>query len=187
MPRNYKLKELILESLDEKELSKKDLLEHVIEKSDANISDKTFNESLMSLLKDEKICIIGYDFYVYRGVKRIQSIRPDGIIFSILKTDFFEVENLIKKLNGTEEEVKTASFKLKKIFRTKFRELQENGFFMDWSGSSDTLLNKIIYYIDSQHDKQKKILLTKFAWSLSDLEGENDFLEDILKYIKVKG
>ena len=30
MPRNYKLKELILESLDEIELSKKKLLEHII-------------------------------------------------------------------------------------------------------------------------------------------------------------
>ncbi|MGP8022621.1 MAG: hypothetical protein ACLPHE_01125, partial [Methanobacterium sp.] len=67
MPRNYKLKELILESLDERELSKKELLDHIIKKSDTNISDKTFNESLMNLLKDGKICMIGYDFDVYHG------------------------------------------------------------------------------------------------------------------------
>ena len=186
MPRNYKLKELILESLDERELSKKELLDHIIEKSDTNISDKTFNESLMILLKDGKICMIGYDFDVYHGVKRIQSIRPDGIIFSIVKTDFFEIETLIKKLDGSEEEVKNSSFKIKRIFRNKIRELQENGVTLD-SGGADTLFNRIIYYIDSQPDKQKKILTTKFAWSLSDVEGEDGFLEDILNYIKVQG
>ena len=186
MPRNYKLKELILESLDERELSKKELLDHIIEKSDTNISDKTFNESLMILLKDGKICMIGYDFDVYHGVKRIQSIRPDGIIFSIVKTDFFEIETLIKKLDGSEEEVNNASFKIKRIFRNKIRELQENGVSLD-GGGADTLFNRIIYYIDSQPDKQKKILTTKFAWSLSDVEGEDGFLEDILNYIKVQG
>ena len=89
MPRNYKLKELILQTLDEKELSKKDLLGHIMNNSHVNISDKTFNESLMTLLKDGKICMIGYDFGIYQDVKRIQSIRPDGIIFSLVKTDFF--------------------------------------------------------------------------------------------------
>ena len=119
--------------------------------------------------------------------QRIQSIRPDGIIFSIVKTDFFEVENLIKKLDGTENEVKNASFKIKRIFRNKINELQENGIFLNENEGADTLFNKIIYYIDSQPEKQKKILTTKFAWSLSDVEEENAFLEDILKYIKVQG
>jgi hypothetical protein len=39
--------------------------------SKMNISDKTFNESLMTLLKDGKVCMIGYDFGIYQDVKRI--------------------------------------------------------------------------------------------------------------------
>lgn len=187
MPRNYKLKELILQSLDEKELSKKDLLGYIMNNSHVNISDKTFNESLMTLLKDGKICMIGYDFSIYQDVKRIQSIRPDGIIFSLVKTDFFEIESLIKKLNtGNEEEVKNASYKLKRIFRNRIKELEDDGVLFDLE-SADTLFNKIIYYVNSQQEKQKKILTTKLAWSLSDVEAEDNFLEDILKYIKAQG
>ena len=187
MPRNYKLKELILETLDEKELSKKELLGHIMTNSHMNISDKTFNESLMNLLRDGKICMIGYDFGIYQDVKRIQSIRPDGIIFSLVKTDFFEIESLIKKLeSGNEEEVKNASYKLKRIFRNKISELEKNGVILEVK-SADTLFNRIIYYIDSQQEKQKKILTTKLAWSLSDVEGDDNFLQDILNYIKTQG
>ena len=187
MPRNYKLKELILEELDKRELSKKELLSHIIKNSDINISDKTFNESLMNLLKEGKICMIGYDFDVYHGVKRIQSIRTDGIIFSPVKTDFFEIETLIKKLESTdEEEVKNSSYKIKRIFRNKIKELEEKGVSLDGDGA-DSIFSRIVFYIDSQPEKQKKILTTKFAWSLSDVEGEDEFLEDVLKYIKVQG
>lgn len=186
MPRNYKLKELILESLDEKELSKKELLGYIMSNSHMNISDKTFNESLMNLLKDGKICMIGYDFGIYQDVKRIQSIRPDGIIFSLVKTDFFEIETLIKNLDsGNEDEVRNASYKLKRIFRNKIRELEQEGVILE-TESADTLFNRIIYYINSQQEKQKKILTTKLAWSLSDVEGDDNFLEDILKYIKTQ-
>lgn len=187
MPRNYKLKELILETLDEKELSKKELLGFIMSNSHINISDKTFNESLMNLLRDGKVCMIGYDFGIYNDVKRIQSIRPDGIIFSLVKTDFFEIESLIKKLeSGKEEDVRNASYKLKRIFRNKIKELEEQGYFLELD-NADTLFNRIIYYMDSQQEKQKKILITKLAWSLSDVEGEDHFLEDITKYIKAQG
>jgi hypothetical protein len=194
MPRNYKLKESILHALDEKELSRKELLGYIMRNSKMNISDKTFNESLMTLLKDGKVCMIGYDFGIYQDVKRIQSIRPDGIIFSVVKTDFFEIESLIKKLDsGNEEEVKNASYKLRRIFRNKIQELEEEGILKDENTESilggesvDTLFNRIIFYIDSQPEKQKKILTTKLAWSLSDVESEDNFLEDILKYIKAQ-
>ena len=53
--------------------------------------------------------------------------------------------------------------------------------------SADTLFNRIVYYIDSQQEEQKKILITKLAWSLSDVDGEDNFIEDILKYIKAQG
>jgi len=193
MPRNYKLKESILQALDEKELSRKELLGHIMRNSKMNISDKTFNESLMNLLKEGKICMIGYDFGIYHDVKRIQSIRPDGIIFSLVKTDFFEIESLIKKLDsGNEDEVKTASYKLRRIFRNKIKEMKEEGALLEdtdsllGADSVDTLFNRMIFYIDSQPEKQKKILTTKLAWSLSDVESEDNFLEDILKYIKAQ-
>ena len=194
MPRNYKLKEAILQALDEKELSRKELLGYIMRNSKMNISDKTFNESLMNLLKEGKICMIGYDFGIYHDVKRIQSIRPDGIIFSLVKTDFFEIESLIKKLdNGNEDEVKTASYKLRRIFRNKIKEMEEEGTLLKENSGSllradsvDTLFNRMIFYIDSQPEKQKKILTTKLAWSLSDVESEDNFLEDILKYIKAQ-
>ncbi len=194
MPRNYKLKESILHALDEKELSRKELLGYIMRNSKMNISDKTFNESLMTLMKDGKVCMIGYDFGIYQDVKRIQSIRPDGIIFSVVKTDFFEIESLIKKLDsGNEEEVKNASYKLRRIFRNKIQELEEEGILKEENTESllggesvDTLFNRIIFYIDSQPEKQKKILTTKLAWSLSDVESEDNFLEDILKYIKAQ-
>ena len=187
MPRNYKLKELILESLDEKELSKKELLGQVMRNSHTNISDKTFNESLMNLLREGKVCMIGYDFEIYQGVKRIQSIRPDGIIFSLVKTDFFEIETLIKKLQSVDDdEVKNASYKLKRIFRNKIKGMEKNGLALNLE-SADTLFNRIVYYIDSQQEKQKKILITKLAWSLSDVDEEDNFLEDILKYIRAQG
>ncbi len=186
MPRNYKLKESILQTLDEKELSRKELIGYIMRNSKMNISDKTFNESLMNLLKDGKICIIGYDFDIYHDVKRIQSIRPDGIIFSLVKTDFFEIESLINKLeSGNEEEVKNASYKLRRISRKKIQELEEEGILSE-KENADTLFNRIVYYIDSQPEKQKKILTTKLAWSLSDVESEDNFLEDILKYIKAQ-
>jgi len=194
MPRNYKLKEAILQALDEKELSRKELLGYIMRNSKMNISDKTFNESLMNLLKEGKICMIGYDFGIYHDVKRIQSIRPDGIIFSLVKTDFFEIESLIKKLDsGNEEEVRTASYKLRRIFRNKIKEMEEEGTLLKENSGSllradsvDTLFNRMIFYIDSQPEKQKKILTTKLAWSLSDVESEDNFLEDILKYIKAQ-
>lgn len=187
MPRNYKLKELILESLDEKELSKKELLGQVMRNSHTNISDKTFNESLMNLLREGKVCMIGYDFEIYQGVKRIQSIRPDGIIFSLVKTDFFEIETLIKKLESVDDvEVKNASYKLKRIFRNKIKGMEKNGMALNLE-SADTLFNRIVYYIDSQQEKQKKVLITKLAWSLSDVDEEDNFLEDILKYIRAQG
>ena len=122
MPKNYNLKELILESLDGRELSKKTLLEDIRKVSERSTSDKTLNESLMSLLKEKKIYITNYDFSIYEDVKRIQSIKPDGIVFGLMKTDFVEIETLIKQLESNDSnEVRNASSKLKRNFRNKNR------------------------------------------------------------------
>ena len=47
MPKNYNLKELILQLLSEGELSKKELMMEIRRESDNPVSDKTINESLM--------------------------------------------------------------------------------------------------------------------------------------------
>ena len=68
----------------------------------------------------------------------------------------------------------------------RIKELEDQGLLLE-PDNADTLFNRIIYYMDSQQEKQKKILTTKLAWSLSDVEGEDHFLEDIMKYIKAQG
>ena len=105
MPKNYNMKEIILELLAGKELSKKELLENIRKESLRSTSDKTLNESLMMLLKERKIYITNYDFSIYDGVKRIQSIKPEGIVFGLMKTDFVEIETLIKLLESDDVEI----------------------------------------------------------------------------------
>lgn len=184
MPKNYNLKELILESLDGNELSKKTLLESIRKGSERSTSDKTLNESLMSLLKEKKIYITNYDFSIYDGVKRIQSIKPDGIVFGLMKTDFVEIETLIKQLESNDvNDVKNASSKLKRNFRNKIYELKSRGEF-NVRDDIDTVFNKTIFYIYSQSEEQKRILINKFAWSLSNEEGSTNLFDDIIEYME---
>jgi SOS response regulatory protein OraA/RecX len=183
MPKNYNMKEIILELLAARELSKKELLENIRKKSERSTSDKTLNESLMVLLKENKIYITNYDFSIYNGVKRIQSIKPEGIVFGLMKTDFVEIETLIKLLeNDDVDVVRNASSKLKKNFRNKIDDLKSRHSF-EMEEDIDTLFNKTIFYIYSQTEDQKRILINKFAWSLSNEEGSVDLFEDILNYM----
>jgi len=180
MPKNYNLKELIIECLDGKELSKKTLLESIRKDSERSTSDKTLNESLMSLLKEKKIYITNYDFSIYDGVKRIQSIKPDGIVFGMMKTDFVEIKTLLKQLESKDVNVvQNASSKLKRNFRTKIGEIKSRGEF-NLSDDLDTIFNKTIFYIYSLPEEQKRILINKFAWSLSNEDGSTDLFVDIL-------
>lgn len=184
MPKNYNLKELILESLDGNELSKKTLLESIRKGSERLTSDKTLNESLMSLLKEKRIYITNYDFSIYDGVKRIQSIKPDGIVFGLMKTDFVEIETLIKQLESNDvNDVKNASSKLKRNFRNKIYELKSRGEF-NVRDDIDTVFNKTIFYIYSQSEEQKRILINKFAWSLSNEKGSTNLFDDIIEYME---
>jgi len=186
MPKNYNMKEIILELLVARELSKKELLENIRKKSERSTSDKTLNESLMVLLKEKKIYITNYDFSIYNGVKRIQSIKPEGIVFGLMKTDFVEIETLIKLLeNDDVDVVRNASSKLKKNFRNKIDDLKSRHSF-EMEEDIDTLFNKTIFYIYSQTEDQKRILINKFAWSLSNEEGSVDLFEDILNYMEAQ-
>ena len=145
MPKNYNMKEIILELLAVRELSKKELLENIRKKSERSTSDKTLNESLMILLKEKKIYITNYDFSIYNGVKRIQSIKPEGIVFGLMKTDFVEIETLIKLLESDDVDVvRNASSKLKKNFRNKIDDLKSRDSF-EMEEDIDTLFNKTFF------------------------------------------
>ena len=85
MPKKYNVSYLILEMLSENDLAKHDLLRKIKTMYDLSISDKTLNESLVKLLRNYKIYVVGYDLSIYDGAKRVQSLKSDGIIFSKFK------------------------------------------------------------------------------------------------------
>lgn len=182
MPRTN-LRELTLDIIQENGLSKKKILEMVRKQSGKAVSDKTLNEILMNLLKDGEIYITGYDFDIYNGMKRIQSIKAEGIIFSQITTDPMEISILIKQLESDDpQQVKSASHKLKLIFNGKMNKLDN---FQNKSVNS--LFNKVIYYINSQKMDQKAVLINKLAWSLSDEDGSTELLNNLIQYIKTQG
>lgn len=182
MPKNYNFKGSILELLDDKELSKKEIFNEIRSESEVLTSDKTLNESLMSLLKDDKIYITGYDFNVYNGVKRIQSIKTEGLIFGRVKLDFIELSALIKQLESSDvAEVNDASLKLKSIFKMRVNEVKDDS--INLKGLDD-LFNRMIYYMDSQKEDQKRVLLKKLAWSLSNEKGSDKTFKNILVYVQ---
>ena len=182
MPKNYNFKGSILELLDDKELSKKEIFNEIRSESEVLTSDKTLNESLMALLKDGKIYITGYDFNVYNGVKRIQSIKTEGLIFGRVKLDFIELSALIKQLESSDvAEVNDASLKLKSIFKMRVNEVGDDSINLN---GLDDLFNRMIYYMDSQKEDQKRVLLKKLAWSLSNEKGSDKTFKNILVYVQ---
>ena len=103
-----------------------------------------------------------------------------------MKTDFVEIETLIKLLESDDVNVvRNASSKLKKNFRNKIDDLKSRNSFEDGE-DLDSLFNKTIFYIYSQTDDQKRILINKFAWSLSNEDGAVNLFEDILNYMQAQ-
>lgn len=184
MPKNYNLKKLILEVLESDELSKKKILEIIRSRSGIGTSDKTFNESLMALLREGQIYIADYDFTIYNGVKRIQSIRPEGIVFGVSRMDFVEIETILKQMESNDhEEVYRASNNLKRIFRRKIDEVQKEGI-LDVENGPDTLFNQTIFYMNSLGEEPKRTLRNKFAWSLSNNNGSLELFRSIVSFIQ---
>jgi len=184
MPKNYNLRKLILEILESEELSKKKILETIRKKSGISTSDKTFNESLMALLREGHIYIVDYDFTIYNGVKRIQSIRPEGIVFGVSRMDFVEIETILKKMeSNNHDEVYRASKNLKRIFHRKMEELQSKGILTNSNGG-DALFDQTIFYMNSMGEEQKRSLRNKLAWSLSNNKGSLELFESIVSYVK---
>ncbi len=184
MPKNYNLRRVILEVLENDELSKKKILEVIRSKSGIGTSDKTFNESLMALLREGQIYIADYDFTIYNGVKRIQSIRPEGIVFGVSRMDFVEIETILKQMESKDhEEVYRASKNLKRIFRRKIDELQSEGAFTNPNGA-DSLFNQTIFYMNSMGEEQKRALRNKLAWSLSNNKGSLELFKSIVSFVE---
>ncbi|CEL25123.1 hypothetical protein [Methanobacterium formicicum] len=184
MPKNYNLRNLILDILEGDELSKKQILEAIRSKNGIGTSDKTFNESLMALLREGQIYIADYDFTIYDGVKRIQSIRPEGIVFGVSRTDFVEIETILKQMESNDhEEVYRASKSLKRIFRRKIDEVQKEGDTKFRIGS-DTLFNHTIFYMNSLGEEPKRSLRNKLAWSLSNNKDSLELFKNIVSFIQ---
>lgn len=184
MPRNN-LREITLEIIQEDELPKRKILEKIRSKSGKSVSDKTLNEILMNLLKEGKIYISGYDFDVYDGMKRIQSIKAEGIIFGQMQTNPLEISILINQLESEDPlKVKESSNKLKIIFKGKIDKLRENNPLDEIEIRNINLLfNKIIYYINNQAKDQKTVLINKLAWSLSNEDGSTELLKSLISYV----
>jgi hypothetical protein len=184
MPGNN-LRGITLEIVQEKELSKRKILEVLRKKSGRSVSDKTLNEILMNLLKEGEIYITGYDFDIYDGMKRIQSIKAEGLIFGQMKNNPLEIGLLINQLESKDSsKVKEAFYRLRSIFRGKIEELKNK----DLNGEIEinninSLFNKIMYHINNQTKDQKNTLINKFAWSLSNEEGSADLLKNLISYI----
>lgn len=185
MPKTYNLRELIIELIRENELPKKKILEGIRRKSGKSVSDKTLNEILMSLLKEREIYISGYDFDVYKGMKRIQSIKADGIVFGLIKTDPLEIGLLINQLeNDDPSQVRNALYELKMIFKKKIEQMKGRIKPEVKIQDIDGIFNKMVFYIKSQSPDQKLALKNKLAWSLSDEEESAELFEQFIIYIK---
>lgn len=185
MPRNYNLRELTLDIIRENELPKKKILGCIRRKSGKSISDKTLNEILMGLLKEREIYITGYDFDVYKGMKRIQSIKADGIVFGLIKTDPLEIGLLINQLESDDpSRVRNALYELKMIFRKKVEQMKSVTKPENKMHDIDGIFNKMVFYIKSQSPDQKLALKNKLAWSLSDEEESAELFEHFINYIK---
>jgi len=185
MPKNYNLRKLILEILENDELSKKRILEVIRSKSGIGTSDKTFNESLMALLREGQIYIADYDFTIYNGVKRIQSIRPEGIVFGVSRMDFVEIETILKQMESKDhDEVYRASKNLKRIFHRRIDELQIERETLKNSNEADSLFNQTIFYMNSMGEEQKRALRNKLAWGLSNNKGSLELFKNIISFVQ---
>ncbi len=158
MPKTYNVRELVLEMIEEEDLSLEVISNRVRKKLYEKILDKTINETLMSLLKERKIEIVDYDFEVYER-RRMQSIKTQGIIFSSMKRGTFEIEVLIRELESKDLKKAMKSYKiLKKKFRNKMRNIEMEDE-MNWENLKKTLISKSF---DTEEKQQTNPLKREF-------------------------
>lgn len=182
MPKKYEVQKFILQALEGKDLSKMDLLHNTRKESGFSISDKTLNESLIHLLRQNKVGVVGYDLGIYDGIKRVQSMKADGIIFSRFKNDPFEVGILIGKLESEDiEDARKAMHRLKMIFKNKINTLPD----IKSDTDTDEIFNKIMHYINIQNENQKRIMTQKFALALSDEKESTETLRQLIAVLRL--
>lgn len=183
MPRKYEVRNLILDALGENDLSRVDLMKTARKESGLTISDKTLNEALINLLRENVIGVVGYDLKIYDGVNRVQSMKSDGIIFSKFKNDQFETSLLIHKLESEDiEELRNSAYRLKILFKNKIRHSKLD---LESNKDTDEVFNKIIRYISIQDEPQKRIMTQKLALALSDEKESDETLRQLLAFLRI--
>jgi hypothetical protein len=187
MPRKYKVHKIVLDLLKTKELSRIQLLEGVRHESGLSVSDKTLNEALVSLLHDNEIGVVGYDLSIYNGVSRVQSLKSDGILFSMVKKDQIEIGILLTKLDSENlDDARNAFTQLRMIFKNKIAMLINDGSLKQVSPEKiSDMFNTIVNYIGAQEANQKRIIMQKFAWALSDEKDSNKTLKQLLAFFRM--
>ncbi|MCQ8904715.1 MAG: hypothetical protein NQU45_03235 [Methanothermobacter sp.] len=178
MPRKYNIDRVILEVLQDGDLSRVELGERVRSKTGFAVTDKTINEAIFKLLKASRITVTGYDLSIYNGVERVQSLKPDGIVFGLLERDPLEINLLIRRLESENlHESESALNKLKKIFMTKTGDLG-----VDAEGIFSLIVNEIL----SLGSDQKRVITQKLAYALSDEEDAPEQLRHLITYFEIR-
>ncbi|MDI3483475.1 MAG: hypothetical protein PWQ74_62 [Methanobacteriaceae archaeon] len=178
MPRKYNLDQLILRLLENGDLSRREIAENIRKVLGRPVSDKSINEALMKLLKEDNIQVIDYDIRVYDGVERIQSIKSDGIVFTLVKNDPFEISMLFKKMESDDaREAEMAFKKLKRFFMAK----------MTLLGMRDyTLFSRIMHEIFLMNPQSRDKIIQKLSWALSDEKDSLEEFREIIRYFRMR-
>ncbi|HOQ19274.1 MAG TPA: hypothetical protein PLM42_07175 [Methanothermobacter thermautotrophicus] len=178
MPRKYNIDRVILEVLQDGDLSRVELGERVRSETGFAVTDKTINEAIFKLLKASRITVTGYDLSIYNGVERVQSLKPDGIVFGLVQRDPLEMNLLIRRLESENlHESESALNKLKKIFMAKTGDLG-----IDAEGIFSLIVNEIL----SLDPDQKRVITQKLAYALSDEEDAPEQLRHIITYFEIR-
>jgi hypothetical protein len=181
MPKKSKLNDIILKILKDRTLSKKEIINQLVQISDNKYSDKTINEVLFKLLKEGKIDVVGYDLSIYDGVKRVQSLKPEGIIFSIIKTDMIDIEIMFKNLDSDDPDIVKNSYNnLRKIFFKRWSQIQSADLYYQNIGIDD-IYDNLLNYINTQESEMKRNLITKYALAFSEKENSDKILRQLIE------
>ncbi len=178
MPRKYNIDRVILEILQEGDLSRSEIGNKIRSEHGFSVTDKTVNEAIFKLLKNNRITVTGYDISIYDGVERVQSLKPDGIVFGIVQRDPIEMNILIRKLESENlHESESALKRLKKIFMAKTAEMG-----VDAEGIFRMIINEIL----SLDPDQKRVITQKLAVALSDDEEASEQLKHLITYFEIR-
>jgi len=179
MPKQSNLKDIILKILKNSNLSKKEIKKQLVQLSGKKYSDKTINEFLFKLLKERKIDVVGYDLSIYDGVKRVQSLKSEGIIFTSIKTDVIDIEVMFKNLDSNDPDIVKNSYNaLKKIFFKRWTKVQPD---VEYDIKIDTIYDNLLNYINTQEFVIKRNLIKKYAIAFSDKEESDKLLLQLIE------